>query len=51
MLSSSSVQERLKNEGAEQNDGADALAEPASQASEADPFGLDQIMQKEDASK
>ena len=58
MLSSLSVQERLKDEGAQQNDNADAQAErsstqaePSSKASEADPFGLDQIMQKEDASK
>ena len=58
MLSSLSVQERLKDEGAQQNDNADVQAarpstqaEPPSEASEADPFGLDQIMEKEDASK
>ena len=58
MLSSLSVQGRLKDEGAQQTDDADVQAEPSatqaepsSKASEADPFGLDQIMQKEDASK
>ncbi len=58
MLSSLSVQERLNGEGAQQNDNADIQAarpsmqaDPPSKASEADPFGLDQIMQKQDASK
>ena len=58
LLSSLFVQEQLQNEGAQQNGAADAQAErpstqaePFSEASEADPFGLDQMMQKEDASK
>ncbi|CAK0783416.1 hypothetical protein CVIRNUC_006615 [Coccomyxa viridis] len=52
------VKERLNGEGAQQNDNADIQAarpsmqaDPPSKASEADPFGLDQIMQKQDASK
>lgn len=51
VLSSLSVQGRLQDEGAEQNEDAGAQAEPPCTASEADPFGLDEIMQKEDASK
>lgn len=49
------AQERLQSEGAEQLEGETAKAEildgPAPEPSEADPFGLDQIMQKEDTSK
>ena len=49
------AQERLQSEGAEQLEGETAKAgfqeETAPEPSEADPFGLDQIMQKEDASK
>ena len=49
------VQERLQAEGAEQPEAAEAEAQPeegpAAAPSEADPFGLDQIIQKEEATK
>ena len=49
------AQERLQSEEAEQPEGETAKAGtqegPVPEPSEADPFGLDQIMQKEDAFK
>ena len=49
------VQERLQAEGAEQPEAAEAEAAPeegpAAEPNEADPFGLDQIIEKEEATK
>ncbi|CAL5220662.1 g2708 [Coccomyxa viridis] len=49
------VKERLQAEGAEQPEAAEAKAAPeegpAAEPNEADPFGLDQIIEKEEATK
>ena len=49
------AQERLQAEGAEQPEAAEAMPgledAPAAKSSEPDPFGLDQIIQKEEATK
>lgn len=45
------AQKRLQQEAAEQDAEAKPQEPPAPGPTEADPFGLDQIMQKEDATK
>lgn len=51
MSSGACAQERLQQEDAEQDAEAKPQEAPAPEPTEADPFGLDQIMQKEDATK
>ena len=51
MSSGACAQERLQQEDAEQDAEAKPQEAPAPERTEADPFGLDQIMQKEDATK